>query len=220
MNVMNTATRSQAGGFPHAALAALGALAAAFALACCLAPAAFANITLEAPTAVYDDVTRLEVSKLEAGTHNYLEGATLQVVEKDTGTVVDEWTTGTAAHEITRVLDVETVYVLKEKKAPKGYDTAGDVEFSLNEAAGSGIQILSGDDAEQAGDYGINLFNTKISKKVVHKKSTKSSDAGILPRTGDQVTAWIVGALVLVAAIAAGVIVFARRRARRDEDSE
>jgi hypothetical protein len=169
------------------------------------------------PFALTDEATRLEVVKLDAGTHGFAKGATLRIVEKSTGAVLDEWTSGGKGHEIVKLLDVDTVYVLREVAAPTGYAKSAPVEFRLNRNAGAGIEIVSGattmrngvkvKNAERFGDYGINLYNWGADT-VVHK----TSGGAAAPRTGDERSAFLALCLAFVAICVAGTARYARKR--------
>ena len=60
--------------------------------------------------------------------HQMLEGTCLQVVEKETGKLIDQWTTNKKEHAIVGLEERKT-YVLNEIKAPYGYQKAKSVEF-------------------------------------------------------------------------------------------
>ena len=88
------------------------------------------------PTAnpVADRTVHVDVHKLGRESHEYVKGAQLQILDKDTGEVMIEWTSGEEKQQVNRILDVsdehEThVYVLHEVSAPEGYEKADDVEF-------------------------------------------------------------------------------------------
>lgn len=88
------------------------------------------------PTAnpVADRTVHVDVHKLGRETREYVKGAQLQIIDKATGEVMAEWTTGEEKQQINRILDVsderEThVYVLREVSAPEGFERADDVEF-------------------------------------------------------------------------------------------
>ena len=83
---------------------------------------------------VADNVTRLEVNKLAADTHDYVQGAHLVIYAADDSakTPVAEWTTDGTAHEIAQALNVDTQYVLHEVSVPQGYGLAQDVTFVLH----------------------------------------------------------------------------------------
>ena len=215
---------------------ACAALALAFALigAVC-APPAFANQKMDAPTTVSDDVTRVHVSKLDADTHEYVQGAKMAIIEKDTGAIVDEWVTGKSVHENEKGLNVGTVYILRELEAPKGYDKVQDVEFKVRETEGEGIEIVSqGSDSELTESYKIALYDKaqpKEEEKVVKQTRPTPNTPGentnvsqntattraVAPKTGDETPLWLVGARVVVGLIAMGRVELPKRRMKDEE---
>ncbi|MDD6435381.1 MAG: SpaA isopeptide-forming pilin-related protein, partial [Clostridiales bacterium] len=76
-----------------------------------------------------DDITKVEVSKLDVSDKKQIPGATLQIIDKD-GVVVREWISENDPQMIEKLIAGET-YVLHEKEAPEGYLTASDVEFTV-----------------------------------------------------------------------------------------
>ena len=104
---------------------------------------------------VADNITRLNVNKLEKGAQDYVEGAHMAIFEKETGKMVTEWVTTGSVHEVARntddpnrgALDVDVVYILRELEAPKGYKKAADVEFVIHsDDFNTSGEILSGAD--------------------------------------------------------------------------
>lgn len=89
-----------------------------------------------------DEVTKLAISKVSAVTGKELAGATMQVIDKETGHTVDEWVTGEETdgktskgdmtHRLYRKLVVNRTYILREKIAPENYILADDIEFTVN----------------------------------------------------------------------------------------
>ena len=78
-----------------------------------------------------DDATLVKISKQDMTTGTELAGATLQVIDKD-GTVVEEWVSCTEPHYIEAKLIAGESYTLREITAPDGYNTAEDIEFTVN----------------------------------------------------------------------------------------
>lgn len=116
----------------------------------------------EADNGVQDEATYIEFNKLDTRNHEWVEGAKLSVVEKETGIVVNSWTSGTAPEVLQKVLDVGVVYVLRENEAPEGYEKAADVEFRIGPYGE--IEILAGDsngNAELSGST-LTLYDTRI----------------------------------------------------------
>ena len=63
--------------------------------------------------------TSVKVSKVDVAGGKELEGATIQILDKD-GKIVAEWTSGKEAHEVTGLL-TGVEYTLHEEVAPEGY---------------------------------------------------------------------------------------------------
>ena len=77
-----------------------------------------------------DDYTKVEISKKDIVTSEELPGATLQVIEKSTGKVLEEWTSTAEPYKINKLPIGE--YILREITAPDGYVKAEDVEFTVS----------------------------------------------------------------------------------------
>ena len=60
-----------------------------------------------------------------------LEGAELQLLDSN-GKVIEEWTSNDKAHNVDAKLEAGKQYTLHEKKAPTGYQKAGDVTFTTS----------------------------------------------------------------------------------------
>ncbi|MDO4803260.1 MAG: Cna B-type domain-containing protein [Lachnospiraceae bacterium] len=80
---------------------------------------------------VEDSKTKVKVSKVDVTGGQEVEGATIQIKDKD-GKVVEEWTSGTEAHVI-EGLKVGEEYTLVETVAPAGYLTTTETTFTINE---------------------------------------------------------------------------------------
>ena len=92
-----------------------------------------------------DDATLAKISKQDMTTGSELAGATLQVIDKD-GNVIEEWVSGTEPHYIEAKLIAGEKYTLREITAPDGYNTAEDIEFTVN-ADGSVTEVTMKDEA-------------------------------------------------------------------------
>lgn len=194
---------------------------------------ALANQTLQvlkedgSAAQVSDAITKLDVAKLDKDTHEYVQGAVMQIIEKDTGTVVDEWTTTSATHNNSKKLNVNTHYILREKTAPNGYSTAKDTEFYIDEIEGVGVHIVSGDDAELTQSTNINLYDkkkattaetvvTKTNNNTNGNSTSSSASKTVAPKTGDETPLWAVGIGVVVCAAGAAGLQVLKRRMKKD----
>lgn len=189
------------------AVCALGLAAFAAAFACAMP--AYANIHLNAPTTVSDDITRLHINKLDADTHEYVSGAKMAIIDEATGEVVDEWVTGPGVHENEKGLDVDVVYVLRELEAPEGYATAEDVRFVVNETEGTGITVLSqGNDSELVESYKVNLYDkaADVENEIVVTQTrgvpADNATRAVAPKTGDETPLTVIAVLVAIGVLA------------------
>lgn len=77
-----------------------------------------------------DNKNAVFISKKALGTEEELSGALLQIKDK-TGNVIDEWTSGGSIHSVKGNLISGETYTLHEEKAPDGYLTAENIEFTV-----------------------------------------------------------------------------------------
>lgn len=80
-----------------------------------------------------DDTTKVEISKTDITGSEEIPGCELEIKEKDTDTVVDEWTSTEEKHLIEQKFVVGKTYVLTEKRSADGYVTADSIEFTVGD---------------------------------------------------------------------------------------
>ena len=102
------------------------------------------NIVVEVQ--VYNESTKVLISKKSITTQDELPGATLQVIDK-CGEVVEEWISTTKPHYIEAKLIAGATYTLREIIAPNGYLMANDIEFTVN-SDGTVKEVVMFDEAE------------------------------------------------------------------------
>ena len=85
------------------------------------------NLTVE----MTDEITQLEFYKKDITSQEELEGATLQIKDKN-GNIVDEWVSGKTPHKITG-LTVGQTYTMIEVIAPVNYKIAQNKEFTVSD---------------------------------------------------------------------------------------
>lgn len=83
---------------------------------------------------------KMEFSKVSITDNKELEGAKLQVIDKETGTVIDEWISTKEVHKIKYLVEGKE-YILKEITAPKGYEIAESITFKAQD----GVKITMKD---------------------------------------------------------------------------
>ena len=77
---------------------------------------------------MWDDVIKVEISKVDITTNKELPGAELIITNKD-GKVVEHWTSTDKPHYIEKLPAGE--YTLTEITAPNGYEIAEDISFTV-----------------------------------------------------------------------------------------
>lgn len=128
-----------------------------------------------------DEITKVDVSKVDTTNEKEIEGARLTLTDKETGEVIEQWTSKKEPHRI-EGLEVGKIYILHEDLAPAGYEVASDVEFTIADTGEvqkvvmkdqpKATVVKTGDDS-QTGLYlavmamaGITIFiTTKLKKK-------------------------------------------------------
>ena len=124
-------------------------------------------------------VSKTDIEKKnESG--EYLQGATLQLIDYDTGEAVDTWVTGTAAHKVAGLAFGHT-YTLREIDAPDGYQKADDITFVPEGAAvqtitmtDSKTQVTTEEDTDDTGDND-NTDNTGDNNTTSTDTTTETS---------------------------------------------
>lgn len=211
---------------PFTLLAAIALIA--FALACTMFTLPAHAKTLNAPTTVADDITRLQVNKLDADTHEPVVGATMVIVDEN-GNTVAEWVSDGSGFSIEKGLDVDVVYTLKELDPPDGYSAISPITFTVDPIEGNGIIINSGDESQYdlritfeslaTGVHSVlNLYDkagTIENEVVVTETRGVPSNTGttkkVAPQTGDE-TPLMPIAMFAVAGIAAILILQVPKR--------
>lgn len=127
------------------------------------------NMTLQTDNIVHmvDDTTKVEISKTEIAGSEEVPGCELEITEKETGTVVESWTSTKEKHIIEQKLAVGKTYILTEKRPADGYATADSIEFTV-EDSGEVQSVQMKDDTTKirliklAGDTGQGLRGAKF----------------------------------------------------------
>lgn len=168
---------------------------------------------------VYDEATRVDFTKLDTRTHEWVEGAKLSIIEKDTSKVVNSWTSGQAPERLEGTLNVDTTYILREDEAPEGYAKANDVEFMIDQYGS--VKLLSGTSNGNAElqDSTISLYDTMldVEELVTQYRETPGQDeeGSFLAKTEDFLK--IAGLIALMTVSFLG-LVYAIRRFRKGHE--
>ena len=129
------------------------------------------EITFTVPTTLHAPITitmsnapsEMLFSKVDATGKTELPGATLQVIEKTSGIVVDEWVSGETPHRIRHLVEGNE-YIMKEIAAPYGYEVAEAITF----VAGDGKTVTMQDEWIQT-DIRIQKIDAKTKEPIIGK---------------------------------------------------
>ena len=123
---------------------------------------------------VYDernnvDTHPVSITKVDAGTGEKLNGATLRVISKAMTTMA-EWTTGTAGGDNPHTLYLPAGdYTLQEVTAPTGYEKANDIAFTVTDAG----KVMVGGVEKTA----VEMKDTRVTKVTVSKIASDTNAA-------------------------------------------
>ena len=132
----------------------------------------------------------VNISKVDVSNQKELEGAHIQIVDKD-GKIVDEWTSGKEPHVVNNLKPGET-YTLRETVAPDGYTVTSDTTFTLKED-GTVDQTKT---TATVSDKGVvlvedNMTSVSISKvDITSQKELAGAHIQILDKDGKVVKEW------------------------------
>lgn len=179
-------------------------------------------LTYDKDGGVYDETTQIEVNKLDTRTHEWVEGAKLVILDKESGKEVASWTSGKAPQKLAKTLNVGTTYLLREVEAPGEYRLANDVEFVIDNYGNVTITKGTENGNAELSDNTITLYDTMMDAEEVEQRereTTREVPLGtILAQTGDMLPILGIGLIVLVSLIAL-IVAGRRRRAGKDDEN-
>lgn len=178
-------------------------------------------LTYDKDGGVYDETTQVEVNKLDTRTHEWVEGAKLVILEKESGKEVASWTSGKAPQKLAKTLNVGTTYLLREVQAPGEYRLANDVEFVIDNYGNVTITKGTENGNAELSDNTITLYDTMMDAEEVEQRERETTREvpldTILAQTGDMLPILGIGLIVLASLIA---LIVAGRRRRGGKDDE
>ena len=116
----------------------------------------------------------VELCKKDVTTGDELPGAHMELWDKDRGTVIESWTSGTTPHYV-RGLSKGVTYTLVEITAPDGYEKAESIDFTIRDS-GSVTRVI--------------MYDAPVNAPTAPVPTTAASVAGaareepVLPQTG------------------------------------
>ena len=139
---------------------------------------------------VNDKLTKVKVSKTDIADGEEVEGATIQIIDKD-GNVVEEWVSTKEAHEIEGLKTGET-YTLRETVAPEGYTIATDTTFTIDKTG----KVTSSGSVTEDGILLVEDAKTSVSiskSDIADGKELEGATIQILDADGNVVESWTSG---------------------------
>ena len=136
---------------------------------------------------VEDAMTEVKVSKTDIAGGEELEGATIQIIDKD-GNVVEEWVSTKEVHEV-KGLKTGEEYTLHETVAPDGYTVASDTKFTIDETG----KVTSTGTITEGGVMLVEDAKTKISVSkvdIADGKELEGAHIQIIDKDGKVVEEW------------------------------
>ncbi len=151
-----------------------------------------------------NDYTKLQLSKQDATTGKELPGAKLELIEKETGKVIEEWISGKEPHYIEKLEPGD--YILRETLAPKGYLLAEDIVFTVQET-GEIQKVVMKD------KYSVGGLTPKLPGNGASGNNTSA-------KTGDitNMMYWLILALLSMGTVSCTMIHNIRRKEGTDEE--
>ncbi len=107
--------------------------------------------------------TEMVFSKVDETGVKELEGATIQVIDKETGEIVDEWVSTNESHKIHYLVEGKE-YIMKETTAPYGYKVAEEINFVANDG-----KTVTMKDELILTDIEVNKVDSQTMKPILSK---------------------------------------------------
>ena len=185
----------------------------------------------DATVIMYDDITKVQISKVDIATGKELPGAELTITDKD-GKEIDRWVSSDTPHYIEKLPAGD--YTLTEITAPDGYDIAESIRFTVLPTGE--VQTVVMKDARTP-EKTPHLEETPHPEEplqptpsttpapipaptIASTPTATPSPQTTIPQTGD-VFPFAVLAVVMFASVAGiGVLVYKRRKAAGKNDDE
>ncbi len=154
--------------------------------------------TLNFEQDIYNEISDVTVSKQDLTNGEEIEGASLEIVEESTGTVVDRWISEKRPHRIGGIQvseGEEHVYVLRETLPAEGYVTAEEIRFLVRETGGLREVWIDQDGWKQQDDRCI-VMKDDVTKVEIRKTKTDGvsmlagADLQLLDAEGNAVAVW------------------------------
>lgn len=135
-----------------------------------------------------DDVTKVEILKVSAGSGMPLAGAEFELRDQS-GTVIETWTSTQEPHQIYGKLSAGESYILHESKAPSGYKQMADVTITVNHFADI-LKVTAENSKTPGGGHngGGSNYSIRIRKLDENGKSLAGAAFKVTDENGKQLS--------------------------------
>ena len=91
------------------------------------------KVSKENKVVMYDDTTKIKISKTDVTGEKEIPGCELEVKDKSTGKIIEKWKSTKQAHIVEAKFVVGKTYILTEKRPADGYKKAANIEFKVKD---------------------------------------------------------------------------------------
>lgn len=177
----------------------------------------------DATVIMKDDITRVQISKVDIATGKELPGAELVIKDKDSNTVA-QWVSEDKAHYIEKLPAGE--YTLTEITAPNGYQLAESIAFTVLPTSELQTVVMKDARIPEETPHEDNPSNTpqptpnSTPVPAPAPASTPTATPApmpVIPQTGDGFPFALLSAAVFGSIVGFGIFAYKRRKSKLDE---
>ena len=180
----------------------------------------------DATVIMKDDITRVQISKVDIATGKELPGAELVIKDKD-GNTVAQWVSEDKPHYIEKLPAGE--YTLTEITAPNGYQLAESIAFTVLPTGELQTVVMKDARIPEETPHEDNPSNTpqptpgSTPAPTPAPASTPTATPApmpVIPQTGDGLPFALLSAAVFGSIVGFGILAYKRRKSKMDESEQ
>lgn len=180
----------------------------------------------DATVIMKDDITRVQISKVDIATGKELPGAELVIKDKDSNTVA-QWVSEDKAHYIEKLPAGE--YTLTEITAPNGYQLAESIAFTVLPTSELQTVVMKDARIPEETPHKDTPSNTPQptpgstpapTPAPASTPTTTPAPMPVIPQTGDVFPFALLSAAVFGSIVGFGILAYKRRKSKMDESEQ
>lgn len=169
----------------------------------------------DATVIMKDDITRVQISKVDIATGKELPGAELVIKDKD-GNTVAQWVSEDKPHYIEKLPAGD--YTLTEITAPNGYQLAESIAFTVLPTGELQTVVMKDARIPEETPHEDTPSNTPApSPAPVSAPTATPTPMPVIPQTGDVFPFALLSAAVFGSIVGFGIFAYKRRKSKMDE---